>query len=182
MSNEYNMIKKTFHHDVVEGTYYEIGKQQAEILKKRRPESANWFTKKDINPSKLGFNNFKELEDCYEEYCPGIIEEFTGFADEMGINLQELSLFGPPVYFHSNCSQIAITSPITRNKHVYVARSYEYHHDQDDLRLITTRIKGKTKTIGFSSFLLGRTDGLNDHGFCITFTGGGTFKSKPKDT
>jgi len=182
MTEEYNIIKKTFHHDVVEGTHYEIGKQQAELLKKRRPESENWFAKKDIDPKKLGFNNFKELEDYYEEYCPGIIEEFTGFAEGMGIKLQELSLFGPPIYFHSNCSQIAITSPITIDNHVYVCRSYEYHHNQDDLRLITTKIKGKTKTIGFSSFLLGRTDGLNGHGFCITFTGGGTFKSKPKDT
>ena len=64
MSNEYNMIKKKFHHDVVEGTYYEIGKQQAEIMKKRRPESANWFAKKDIDPRKLGFNNFENIGFC----------------------------------------------------------------------------------------------------------------------
>lgn len=182
MSEKYKIIKKTFHHDVVEGTHYEIGKQQAEYLKERAPKSVEWLTKKDIDPKKLGFNNFEELEDYYEEFCPGIIDEFNGFADGLGVKIHELSLFGPPIYVHSNCSQIAVTSQITKDNHVYVARSYEFSHKQDDLRLITTRIKGKTKTIGFSGFILGRNDGMNEHGFSVTFTGGGTFKSKPKNT
>lgn len=182
MTNEFNIIKKTFHHDVVEGTHYEIGKQQAEYLKERAPKSVEWLTKKDISPKKLGFNNFEELEDYYEEFCPGINDEFNGFADGLGVKPRELSLFGPPIHVHSNCSQIAVTSQITKDNHVYVARSYEFSHKQDDLRLITTRIKGKTKTIGFSGFILGRNDGMNEHGFSVTFTGGGTFKSKPKNT
>lgn len=182
MTNEFNIIKKTFHHDVVEGTHYEIGKQQAEYLKERAPKSVEWLTKKDLDPKKLGFNNFEELEDHYEEFCPGIIDEFNGFADGLGVKPRELSLFGPPIFAHSNCSQIAITSPITKDNHVYVARSYEFNHTQDDFRLLTTRIKGKAKTIGFTGFVLGRNDGMNEYGFCVTFTGGGTFKSKPKNT
>ncbi len=180
MTEEFNIIRKIFQHDVVEGTHYEIGKQQAELIKKRTQNSVNWFTKKDNDPIKLGFNNFKDMKDKYEEVCPGIIEEFTGFTDGMGIKLREFSLFSPPIYVQSNCSQIAITSSITKDNHVYVGRSYEFHHDQDDLRIVTARIKGKTKTMGFSCFALGRLDGMNDHGFCITFTGGGTMKSKPK--
>lgn len=182
MTEDFKIIKKTFHHDVVEGTHYEIGKQQAELLLKRAPKSVEWLTKKDNDPKKLGFENFKEQEDFYEEYCPGIIEEFNGFAEGLGVKTHDLSLFGPPIFIHSNCSQIAVTSPITKDNHVYAARSYEFFHNMDDLRLITTRVKGKPKTIGFSSFVLGRQDGINEHGFSVTFTGGGTFKTKPKNT
>jgi predicted choloylglycine hydrolase len=69
---------------------------------------------------------------------------------------------------------------VTGNKHVYVGRSYEYHHNENDFRLCTVRIKGKIKHMGFTEFLLGRDDGMNEHGLCVTFSGGGTFKRQPK--
>jgi predicted choloylglycine hydrolase len=182
MSDGFNIIKKTFQHDVVEGTHYEIGKQQAELLKNRSPDAVKWFSKNQINPKDLGFSDFKELEALYDEFCPGIIDEFQGFSEGLSIDLQELSLFGPPIYKQGNCSQMAVTPSITKNNHVYVGRSYEFNQVEDDFRLVTARIKGKAKTLGFSCFTLGRLDGFNDHGFCVTFTGGGTFKTKPKGT
>lgn len=33
--------------------------------------------------------------------------------------------------------------------------------------------------MGFTESLLGRDDGMNDHGLCVTFAGGGTFKTQP---
>jgi predicted choloylglycine hydrolase len=179
LNEEYKIIKRTFYHDVVEGTHYEIGKQQGETMLNRNPDSIKWFKSEDNNPKKLGFKNFDDQKKAYEELSPGITDEIEGFAEGMGIKPQEVKLYGPPIYVPGNCSQIAISSSITADKHVYVARSYEYNQDQDDFRLCTARIKGKAKTIGFSSFHLGRSDGFNEHGFCITFTGGGTFKTKP---
>jgi predicted choloylglycine hydrolase len=70
-------------------------------------------------------------------------------------------------------------SSATDDKHVYVGRSYEYNQKENDFRLCVARIKGKTKHIGFTEFLLGRDDGMNDHGLCVTFSGGGTFKRHP---
>ncbi|NHJ48180.1 MAG: linear amide C-N hydrolase [Asgard group archaeon] len=182
MSEGFNIINKKFHHDVVEGTHYEIGKQQAELLKNRNPDVVKWFSKNQIDPKNMGFKDFNELEALYDEYCPGIIDEFQGFSDGLGIDLHELSLFGPPIYKQGNCSQMAVAPSITKNNHVYVGRSYEFNQVEDDFRLITTRIKGKTKTTGFSSFTMGRLDGINNHGFCVSFTGGGTFKTKAKGT
>jgi predicted choloylglycine hydrolase len=66
-------------------------------------------------------------------------------------------------------------SSVTDDKRVYVGRSYEWIHTQEDLRLCTTRIKGKAKHTGFSIFLFGRADGINEHGIGVTFTGGGVF-------
>jgi hypothetical protein len=68
---------------------------------------------------------------------------------------------------------------MTEDGHVYVARSYEFHHEQNDFRLCTVRINGKVKHLGFTELLLGRDDGMNEHGLCVTFSGGGTFKREP---
>lgn len=50
MGEEYKIIKKTFHHDVVEGSHYEIGKQQGEMIRKKRPEAVKWFISENNIP------------------------------------------------------------------------------------------------------------------------------------
>jgi len=179
LSEKYNLIKKDFQHIILEGTAYEVGQQQAEILKRQNPEAAKWFASADIDPSKMGFDSFEELQAFYEEYCPGITDEILGFADGLGVKPDQLQLYSPPIYQPGNCSQLAVLSSVTNTKHVYVGRSYEYHHNENDFRLCTLRIKGKIKRIGFTEFLLGRDDGMNEHGLCVTFSGGGTFKKQP---
>jgi predicted choloylglycine hydrolase len=179
LNQEYSVIKKSVQHVVLEGSSYEVGRQQGEILKKEDPEAARWFASADVDPKKLGFNDFDELQAFYEKYCPGITDEIQGFADGLTVNPDKLQLYNPPIYQPANCSQFAVLSSITDDKHVYVGRSYEFNHNQNDFRLCTVRIKGKTKHIGFTEFLLGRDDGINDQGLCITFAGGGTFKRQP---
>jgi predicted choloylglycine hydrolase len=176
LSERYNLIRKDFQHIVLEGTAYEIGQQQAEILKKQNPEAAKWFASAMVDPRKMGFNSFEELQATYEECCPGITDEILGLADGFGANPDRLQVYNPPVYQLGNCSQFAILSSVTEDKHVYVGRSYEFNHSNNDFRLCTVRIKGKIKHMGFTEFLLGRDDGINDHGLCVTFAGGGTFK------
>jgi predicted choloylglycine hydrolase len=179
LSEKYNLIKKDFQHIILEGTAYEVGQQQADILKRQNPEAAKWFASADIDPSKMGFDSFDELQTFYEEYCPGITDEITGFADGLGVKPDQLQLYNPPIYYPGNCSQLAVLSSVANNKHVYVGRSYEFNHNENDFRLCTVRIKGKIKHIGFTEFLLGRDDGMNEHGLCVTFSGGGTFKKQP---
>lgn len=179
LSEKYNLIKKDFQHIVLEGTAYEIGQQQAAILKKQNPEAAKWFASATTDPEKIGFDSFEELQAFYEEYCPGITDEILGLADGFGVKPNQLQLYNPPIYQPGNCSQFAVLSSVTDSKHVYVGRSYEYHHNENDFRLCTVRIKGKIKHMGFTEFLLGRDDGMNEHGLCVTFSGGGTFKRQP---
>jgi predicted choloylglycine hydrolase len=180
LSEKYNLIRKDFQHIVLEGTAYEVGQQQAEILKKQNPDAAKWFASATTDPKRMGFDSFEELQAFYEEYCPGITDEIQGLADGFGAKPDQLQLYNPPIYQPGNCSQFAILSSLTDDKRVYVGRSYEYHHNENDLRLCTLRIKGKIKHIGFTEFLLGRDDGMNEHGLCVTFSGGGTFKREPK--
>jgi len=140
---------------------------------------AKWFSSAEISPSKLGFSSFEELQSFYEENCPGITDEIQGLADSLGVGPEKLQIYNPPVYQPGNCSQIAVLSSSTRDKHVYVGRSYEYHHEMNDFRLCTVRIKGKVKHMSFSEYLLGRDDGMNSHGLCVTFAGCGIFKREP---
>lgn len=179
LSEKYNLIKRNFEHIVLEGTAYEVGSQQAEILKKQNPETAKWFVSANIDPKKMGFDSFEEIQAFYEEYCPGINDEIMGFADGLGVPAAKLQFYNPPIFHPGNCSQLAVLSSVTDDDHVYVGRSYEFNHDQNDLRLCTVRIKGKVKHLGFTELLLGRDDGINDYGLCVTFSGGGTFKREP---
>ena len=180
MKEEYNIIKKKFQHVIFEGTNYEVGKQQANLIKDNI-EIIKWITCEKIDPKKLGFENFDSLQNYFEELCPGLTDEIKGFADGLGTTPDKLVLYSPPIYNPGNCSQMSILSKITANKHVYVGRSYEYNEVMNDFRLCTLKIKDKVKHMGFTDFLLYRDDGMNDHGFCVTFTGGGTFKRKAKN-
>jgi predicted choloylglycine hydrolase len=175
-----NPIKRDFQYIVLEGSAYDVGRQEAEIVKKENPGLANWFTSAKTDPGKMGFSSFEELQAFYEQYCPGITDEILGLAAGLGVDPDKLQIYSPPIYQPGNCSQMSVTSSATDNNHVYVGRSYEFNHNANDLRLCAVRIRGKIKHIGFTELLLGRDDGMNDHGLCVTFSGGGTFKKEPK--
>ncbi len=188
MNRDYNIINGKFHHIILEGTAYEVGKRQGEILKgdeemrARIERSISSFSSqlgasKDGKPdlNKMGFQDFDELQGFFEEHCPGLNEEIKGFADSLGVEISEVPFYGATYNVRRNCSQVAVLSSATHDKHVYVGRSYEWTHTEEDLRLCTTRVKGKAAHIGFSIFLFGRADGLNEHGVSVTFTGGGIF-------
>jgi predicted choloylglycine hydrolase len=180
MTDIYNNINRKYQYVVLEGNNYEIGKQQAELIKDN-PYLLNFLTKRKAKPQLLGFSDHKSQIRFYDEWCPGIIDEFQGFADELQVPLQNLALFDPPIFVPGNCSHMATLSSITQNKHVYVGRSYEWNQDQSDFRLISVNIKKKIKHMGFSEFLFLRDDGINEHGLCVTISGGGTNSEKVKD-
>jgi len=188
MNRDYNLVNGKFQHIILEGTAYEVGRMQGEILRKdeemraRIERAISSFlsqlgVSEDGKPDlrTMGFQDFKELQGFFEEHCPGLNEETQGFADSMGIEVSEVPFYGATFHVPKNCSQVAVLSSVTNDRRVYVGRSYEWAHTEEDLRLCTTRVMGKAKHIGFSTFLFGRADGLNEHGVSVTFTGGGIF-------
>lgn len=124
---------------------------------------------------KMGFRDSEELQAFFEECCPELNEEMKGFADSLGVKVSEMPFYSATYQVPNKCSQMAALSSVTNDEHVYVGRSYEWIHTEEDLRLCTTRVKGKAKHIGFSIFLFGRADGVNEHGVSVSFTGGGIF-------
>ncbi len=188
MSQQYNLINGDFQHLILDGTAYNVGKKQGQILKNNKEmrtridksisaflTQSGFLSSAKSNMKKMGFSDFKELQALFEQYCPGLNEELQGFADGLGIELTDVPFYSATYTVPKNCSQMAVLSSVTNNRHVYAGRSYEWTFAEEDLRLCTTRIRGKAKHIGFSTFLFGRADGLNEHGVSATFTGGGIF-------
>jgi predicted choloylglycine hydrolase len=160
-----------FKHIILEGTSYEVGRMQGEILKKY-PESIPFYT--TPNPD-IGLLSRKDLDYTIhfnEEFCPGINEEIQGFADSFNVPVEQMMYYAAtyPAGM-GNCSHMAVLPAITGNRHLYVGRSYEWNWD-DELRLCTTKVTGKASHIGFSLFLFGRFDGINEHGLCVTMSAG----------
>ena len=174
MSQNYDLIHGRFQHVILEGTAYEVGKMQGEIFRNRE-KAVKFYSSFEAELGSMGFHDLKELVAAYEEHCPGLLEEVQGLADGLGVEIEKIPFYRATYHVPKKCSQIAVLSSATRDERVYVGRSYEWIHTDEDLRLCTTRVKKKAKHIGFSGPLFGRLDGMNEHGLSVTFTGGGIF-------
>ncbi len=165
--------KGTFRHLVVEGSHYEVGKQIASKIKKEK-ETLELHSSSNLDPKKHGFADFDELITFFETHCPGIAEETRGIADGLGTSIESNPVWGSILAGGaSKCSQFGILSSASEDGHIYLGRSYDWIHTDDDLTLITCRVKDKAAHIGCSAHHLGRTEGMNEHGLCVIFTGGG---------
>jgi predicted choloylglycine hydrolase len=125
----------------------------------------------------VGFTDWEALQSSCEACCPGLTEEIQGFADGLEISPDKVPFWNwtySPV-LGGNCSQVAVLSSATEDGHIHAARSYEWNHRDEDLKLFTTRIHGKARHLGFSCLLFGRHDGMNEHGLVVSMTGGGIF-------
>jgi predicted choloylglycine hydrolase len=176
-NEELELIDVKYHHFVLEGSPYEVGKQLGELIR-LEPGPHQFFTSGRVDLQKLGFKDFETLWYYCEECCPGIIEEMQGFADELEISPQNIPFwnwtFAPAL--GGECSQLTVLSTATQDQHIYAARSYEWTHKEEDLKFITTRVNGKANHIGFSCLLFGRHDGINEHGLVVSMSGGGIFR------
>ncbi len=161
---------------MVEGSHYEVGTQLAGFLK-QEPNAKQFFNPVKTNLKRLGFSDFNTLWEYCEECSPGLTDEIQGFADGMGVKPDQLPFwnwtFSPSL--GGECSQLALLSPATKGHDIVVGRSYEWNHKEEDMKLFTTRVKGKANHIGFSCLYFGRHDGMNEHGLVVSMTGGGIF-------
>ena len=87
----------------------------------------------------------------------------------LGVRPGRLAIFSDRCCQPGRCSQIAALPAITRDGHLYLARSYEYGF-ADELCLCVTRVAGSPAQAGFSLLLFGRMDGMNDRGLCVTMS------------
>ncbi|MBP7174999.1 MAG: acyl-CoA--6-aminopenicillanic acid acyltransferase [Thermoclostridium sp.] len=168
MSNEKMMQEVNYTHVILEGTAYEVGKLQGELLREHSPQYARFLT----SSAKGCKNNAEEsarLLKYFDRYCPGINEEVEGFAASLGVEPIEAAYYAMSASLTGQCSHVALLPGITQDGHVLMGRSYEWS-DEDEFRLVTTRIKGKASHIGFSIFQFGRFDGLNEHGLGVTMS------------
>ncbi|KAB8140050.1 hypothetical protein F8S13_25590 [Chloroflexia bacterium SDU3-3] len=172
MSERYSLCEGIFQHLGLEGTSYEIGRQQAEVLQATNQGFLSFLTSGEMHPERYGFASFRQLQEVYEVACPGINDEIQGFADRLGLPVEKIIFYDMAHVVQTNCSHVAVLPPLTQDAHLLVARSYEWKPEEEDLRLCTTGVSGKARHIGFSCLLFGRMEGMNEHGLSLTMSGG----------
>lgn len=181
----------SFAHVVLEGTPYEVGRLQGEMLK-GDPQRVKYLT--PTLPFLEGFSKgeaYRALE-FFERYCPGIRDEIQGAADAFGVPIEEIAFLGgkskedgsSPIPVDSpvsgpsqpkgggHCSHFVVLPSSSGDDHLYAGENEDCGPDDLDLRLCTTRVHGKAAHIGFSDMIFGRVQGMNEHGFCVTTSWG----------
>lgn len=168
--NSNEAIERQYTYAVLEGSSYEVGKQQAEALMADKG-TVEFFTKPCDEFGSLTSQDLDQIIRFNEQYCPGLNEEIKGFADTLQVPAENVIYYAASYPRGGACSHMAVLPEITRDGHLYVGRSYEWSLD-DEMRLCTTRIKGKAAHMGFSIFQFGRFDGMNEHGLTVTMSMG----------
>jgi predicted choloylglycine hydrolase len=161
-----------FTHSVLEGSAYDVGRQQGELLSKRSPDAARFFTSPPPGRGPLSPKEIDAALGFFQKHCPGLDEEIRGFAEALGAAPEQVIYYAFTYQGDGRCSHFAVLPGASADGHLRVGRSYEYFQDHSDLRLVTVRIAGRPAHIGFSEILFGRDDGLNEHGLCATMSAG----------
>ncbi len=158
-----------FHSHVFEGTAYDVGRQQGDIINSI-PPLKQWFCN---GTGQLSEAELTDLWKQIEAFCPGLLDEIQGCADSLGIPAGQLVYLFETYLRVNHCSHFAVLPSITSNQHLLVGRNYDFSEKMEDLSLMTTRISDKYVHIGSPLIWLGRTDGMNEHGLVVTMSAGG---------
>ncbi len=159
-------------HSVLQGTAHEVGQQQGEWLTRFQKAVAGFLTSPPAERGPLTPQQANEARAFFDRHCPGLNDEVQGFADSLGVPPEQILYYATAFAHRGQCSHAVVLPSASENGHMYVGRSYEWSHDDEDLNLSTTRVAGRAAHIGFSTNLFGRLDGLNEHGLCVTMSSG----------
>ncbi|WP_144534142.1 C45 family autoproteolytic acyltransferase/hydolase [Bacillus pumilus] len=145
------------------GTAYEVGKQQAVWMKKQGLQTQY------IRTEPLEKEAVKETKQMMRPYLPQLEEEIAGFCDEMQMEERNLTFFYSS-HLQPGCSHCVRQGNMGAGQQTVMLRNYDFSPTFDDMRLVTTHVKGLPYHTGSSLLLFGRSDGMNEHGLSVTFS------------
>ena len=146
------------------GESYEIGQQQGEALSHIPGIETILFNKNGIE------NKAVELAvEQLEKYYPSLLEELEGVADYFKRDVREHNFLNTAYLVPGGCSLGVLSSRQSSDKKPYVVRMYDLGVEISDFRMCSTNRKSAFKHSGFSVMFFGRSDGMNEHGLCLTF-------------
>jgi predicted choloylglycine hydrolase len=162
-------IKIKQQHLVLRGSAESIGRQQGGMIQGFKP-AVDYFSSGPVNTSSAPVDRTIKL---MEKYCPGLVEEMSGFCQVAGFPLEKLVYLSMTHIGSTNCSHFVALPAATANGHVLVGRNYDFGEKADDLKLTTVFPEGCYANTGFPTLFFGRNDGLNEHGLSVTLSVGG---------
>ena len=92
MTEQYTMRKGVYQHVTLEGTSYEVGRLQAEMLKGTNERFLNLFTSGTVDPSKYGYATFGQLQEEFEAVCEYVPISEVPEARELFTELSPLGM------------------------------------------------------------------------------------------
>lgn len=158
----------TFIHAVCEGSAYDVGRMQGEIIQQIPPLKQWMCSQAEHAPTGDAAAVMKQCD----RFCPGLNEELQGCADALGAPVAQIVYYLESFLRVTHCSHFAALPSITANKHLLIGRNYDFNDTMDDMTIFSTRVSGKAAHVGTSSLWFGRNDGLNEHGFAVTMSAG----------
>ncbi|BCY19431.1 choloylglycine hydrolase [Leptolinea sp. HRD-7] len=168
MNSENNLYVKQYHL-VLRGTPREMGRQQGAMIKDI-PQAVAFFASGPFPGTSAPVDSSLKLID---KYCPGMIDEMTGFCEAAGFELERLAYLAMTHIGGKHCSQFVVLPESSANGHTLVGRNYDFSEKVDDMKLTTVFPTGGYASFGFPTLFFGRNDGLNEHGLSVTMTAGG---------
>jgi len=147
------------------GSHYEIGLKLGKILKKTRGYPPK-YTQEILEKSHA-------YEKQVGNYAPGLLDEFRGIADSLGIDYYiPVTFEASPYRFQTtSCLVMVISGEYTASGKPVLARNHEWMEaDSENLRLCYTKPNGKLKSLGFTFHwpLVSRYGGINEAGLALS--------------
>ncbi|MBY7141865.1 choloylglycine hydrolase [Virgibacillus sp. NKC19-3] len=148
----------------LEGSSYEIGEKQA-LEFWENPQAKKLYFGESPDSDKA----YLEMRAQIEEYCPGLNEELEGFAKGFGLEPNQLNFFNDAWLTPGGCSLGVVSPRKMIDGKTYLVRNYDLSPEISDMRLCSTKVKGRFAHTGFSVSIIGRSEGLNEKGLCVAF-------------
>jgi len=158
-------IMKQFYSDMIQyrGSHYEFGFWQGKQLRKSFTVM-NRHRQWRLRRPKFHID-LKEAKVAYEMYAPGLWAELVGLSDGLQLPLKDvLRDFGG---YRVPIERSGCTTVVTDT---YLVRNYDYHPKTYEGRYVLfAPTDNGYATIGPSQRIVGRMDGMNEHGLSIAY-------------
>jgi len=146
------------------GEAYELGKKQGAEL-----SLIPGIEKILFNKNGLTNQHVNEAVNQLESYYPSLLRELEGVSDYFNRDVREHTFLDTAYLVSGGCSLAVLSSQRSQDGKPYVIRMYDLGPEISDFRMCSTRKKNTYKHSGFSVMFFGRSEGMNEHGLCITF-------------
>jgi predicted choloylglycine hydrolase len=153
----------------LEGSYYEIGYQQGEMMK-RRVLPSTWLQSfgEEVNPARKDFA--EKCEGIVCQYMPEFLDELQGISDAVNVDYNIVKIWPLCLYakLQQSCSAVAISGDHTAQGKPLFVRNYDFlDSDGKDFTAFWTKPRDGYSSLGFTDAMSGRYCGLNEKGLAV---------------
>lgn len=146
------------------GEAYELGQKQGAELSLIPGIESILFSEKGLTNQHVN-----EAVSQLELYYPSLLRELKGVADYFKRSVREHTFLDTAYLVSGGCSLGVLSSQKSQDGKPYVIRMYDLGAEISDFRMCSTSKNNTYKHSGFSVMFFGRSEGMNEHGLCITF-------------